>query len=302
MKKRSLESDTNENVRKKGRELLPATNLRMVTYNIDGLNPSFLELRIEVIIGIIISACPDVIHLQEVIPQIGELIISSFLSNGYKCSDSSSSLAEKGNYFTLTFAKTSLHGLSFRRISYQNKTAKSHQGRDILCCSFQSWGRSLTFYNAHLESCGTAFKSPESLTRQSQITEIFNLMLADDGLGVLGGDLNIRESEMKAVMTTFKSKGSFVDVATQLEKHSDCTWYMPNNPSVKARYDRIIFSSNQLNTIEYHLIGSDAIIDCSDGDIPYETPSDHRGLFVEFRAVQSFESSQEKSSEIIDLT
>jgi exonuclease III len=305
--------------------------LRLLSYNIDGLNDSTDELyeRISLVIGIVISENPDIIFFQEVVPPILVLLVSTFVRQGYKCSETTSSVKSLGSYFTLTFMKTSVTGLNsiqFQRIPFSSKDSLSYQGRDILLTTLQFKAscekekesvretiQTFHFLNCHLESCGTAFRSNESMIRQAQFRELLSRMQSfytEKGeAAVIAGDLNIRDSEANYVLKQFnvdkiedialsgqkklriteeinskKRNSSSAGTSYSAASSAPSTWFMPNKPAVQCRFDRCYYykDPSSISFSGYRLIGNDEVLDDST-TCGYRTPSDHRGLVIDFR-------------------
>lgn len=273
---------------------LDRSHLKLLSYNIDGLNEYQVLYRTQVILGMILSEAPDVIHLQEVIPETYALLRPTLDANGYTCSGISQQFA---HYFTVSAVKKArCSDVQFVLEDFRGDAA-SRQGRLLLKTTAlvdSKWPS--VFVNCHLESTGTAFKSLESKARLGQLQQGLRHLVAHTGRGpcVLSGDLNIRDQEAAYVLKSFpRSRGSeesqVIDVATALKttKTYPPTWVMPGNAAVKCRFDRVYVTAPSSTTdgefqwtpASIETIGHDEILD---DDAPYLTPSDHRGLVVRF--------------------
>lgn len=273
---------------------LDRSHLKLLSYNIDGLNDYQVLYRTQVILGMILSEAPDVIHLQEVIPETYALLRPTLDANGYTCSGISQQFA---HYFTVSAVKKARFSDVHFDLEDFRGDASSRQGRLLLKTSAlvdNKWPS--VFVNCHLESTGTAFKSLESKARLGQLQQGLRHLVAHGGRGpcLLSGDLNIRDQEAAYVLKGFpRSRGSeesqVIDVATALKttKTYPPTWVMPGNPAVKCRFDRVYITAPSTTTdggfqwtpASIATIGNDEILD---DDAPYLTPSDHRGLVVRF--------------------
>jgi exonuclease III len=271
----------------------PLRKLKLLSYNIDGLNDCLEELgeRMMMIVSMIVSEDPHVIHLQEVVPSIVPLITKTLLRQDYICSENFQNPVRLGPYFTLSFIKkqSAFKNIEFQRISYSTKESQSTQGRDILLSRLQIHDIPFLFINCHLESCGTAFRSPQSLIRQAQLKTLFNMIQSHSqntkGSGILSGDLNLRDNEANYVLKEFSSAAAhpqiidFVEHCEQRQQkqqhsqqqppqahkphsHSKSksssstpvvklppTWIMPGKPTVQCRFDRCYYTSS-LNSNE----------------------------------------------------
>ena len=288
-------------------------SLKLLSYNIDGLNDSIEDLRERCMyqISLIISENPDVIHLQEVTPSIVPILVSAICRCGYQCSDNfSSSLAYSiGNYFILSFVKSSLRNISFQRVPFAGKDDQSVQGREMLFTSFVFNGHDFLLINSHLESCGTAFRSKESSTRLAQLETCLSSISSHypRGPALIAGDLNIRDSEASYKLKQFPS---IIDMAETFSKSSgkpkECTWIMPNKPSVKLRFDRCYYNSHPSFQLEnFALIGTEDVLDES-SRCGYLTPSDHYGIVITIKEIVDSEKemclTEENTIELSKLT
>lgn len=284
------------------------SHLKLLSYNIDGLNEYQVGYRTQVILGMILSAAPDVIHLQEVIPETYALLRPTLDANGYTCSGISQQFA---HYFTMSAVKkVRFSDVQFALEDFRGD-ASSRQGRLLLKTAALLDGKwPSVFVNCHLESTGTAFKSLESKARLGQLQQGLRHLVAHAGRGpcALSGDLNIRDQEAAYVLKSFpRSRGSeesqLVDVATALKttKTYPPTWVMPGNPAVKCRFDRVYVTAPPTATeggfqwapASIETIGHDEILD---EDAPYLTPSDHRGLVVRFALPAAADAATESSA------
>jgi endonuclease/exonuclease/phosphatase family metal-dependent hydrolase len=268
-------------------------SLSFLTYNIDGLNPVNLNYRTNTALALIVSANADVVQLQEVVSDTAPIIIKTLVSHGYSNFSETSGFEGYCHYFTLTFAKVrKFSSCSVRRVPYTG-SASSQQGRDSLQLSLVYMGVPWLFVNCHLESCGVAFKSTGSTIRQAQLTHGLRLIAehAVRGPAVLAGDLNIRDPEASAVRKLFGTDISDASEVCKVDKKKSATWYMPAPSTYSARYDRVYYNNaHGLVAKTFTIIGEEDIYaDLPDGGgfsdeaLPYRTPSDHRGLVVEFQ-------------------
>lgn len=279
--------------------------LKFMTYNIDGLNPSALQYRTNTIVALIISEDADIVQLQEVVYETAGPIIRALTANGYTSFHHSDDFTRMCHYFTLTFAKAkNIKDAQISRIPYYG-TAASMQGRDLLLLRLTYANLPWLFANCHLESCGTAFKSPGSTIRQAQLNEGLSLLAqhASSGPAILAGDLNIREPEAARVLQSYT--GTIVDASGVLEKgRKSNTWFLPGpSAGFSARYDRVYSNcAHGLAPQSIKIIGGDDIYQdsspqdvCSESELPYRTPSDHRGVVVTY-AFRCTEDSSGSSS------
>ncbi len=290
--------------------------IKFITYNIDGLNGTSIQERLDVILAIILSENADIIHLQEVVPEIDEVLTQMMTTNGYQSSetvDQQRSLMIK--YYTLTFVRTARTNrkVQFHRMSYSD-AAVSHMGRDLLISriSFNS-STTIETINTHGESCGIAFKSPESKTRMAQVTDCLERIGQNKVPSLVAGDLNIRDTEAAHVLTKVNedtiiphSRKEIQDVGMVMQGNKcEPTWLLPSNAEVHRgggyrptyRFDRVYI--NDLFTVtSYRLIGTDPMYDTPDATRSYDTPSDHFGIVCDL----SFDGEPESALSTSSIT
>jgi endonuclease/exonuclease/phosphatase family metal-dependent hydrolase len=269
--------------------------LKVLSYNIDGLNEHSIPYRTQVILGMILSQSPDVIQLQEVVRESFALLRSSLDANGYVCSGISPQFA---HYFIMTALKKSRFSQHRFTLEEFRGAATSQQGRLLLVTRAKLDGAfDCLLVNCHLESTGAAFKSPESQTRVAQLQQGLHLLINHDphGPSLLSGDLNIRDQEASYVLKGFplhhdSHDSRIVDIAKVLQRGRSPlspTWVMPGNPKVSWRFDRMYIPTDipsiypRWRVERLDVVGSDDIADEDDG-APYPTASDHRGLLATF--------------------
>eukprot|EP01038_Epipyxis_sp_PR26KG_P013228 gene13228-17728_t len=308
---------------------------RLVTYNIDGLNPVNLQQRTLEQLGLLLSENPDIIHLQEVVISTVLTIKNCLNQCGFDVyglptifkNDRNNNNEEEDNscnpYFTLTAVKRTFSSIVFEERLPFLGLATTNMGRDILSIRIivtpqlhttTSSTTSITTtnlnnntnneiyeilsLNCHLESCGTAMKSMGSSIRQEQLFQVLSIIQSHHNIAFVAGDLNIRDKEVDAVfkrinliMNENDSNHNIIDdISDLLEEKSkkSPTWFMPSLPKVSARYDRVYANrKNNIKSLFYKTFGHEemSMIDLDDvynQPAPYKTPSDHRGICVEF--------------------
>ena len=283
-------------------ESTASNNFRVITYNIDGLNPFALSERTSEIIKILLKENVEVLNLQEVVPETFRMINPSLKNAGYCLSIGDNNISR--DYFTATFVRRSCFAsLNSYSIPFTNNAA-SQQGRSLLATEIDACGSTILILNAHLESCGTAMKSVGSTKRQEQLKQALKVLQDfNKGPAMLVGDLNIRDAEASAILPTTTNIRDMTDILDQaadkkqrsFKRH---TWFMPKSAgqsvsNYKARYDRVyVTTGRDIIPVNLSLIGCEDVIDASfaetiaefegGGVVPYLTPSDHRGLLCSF--------------------
>ena len=154
-------------------------------------------------------------------------------------------------------------------------------GRQLLQLPVLYLGINLKLMTSHLESM-----KDYSAERKAQLRIAFDFMSKREGerVCIFGGDLNLRDSEVKSV----KIPQNVVDVweACGAERDTKFTWDVsvndnldwpyPNRP--KSRFDRIYLAPKDggLRPRNFELVGQDRLHECG------RFPSDHWGMWVEF--------------------
>eukprot|EP01039_Chlorochromonas_danica_P003409 gene3409-3736_t len=272
-------------------------SFRLASYNLDGLAEENLEERTHAALALILSEQADVVFLQEVVPRTALLILPVLSGSGYESSDSLAALDSLGGYFTLSFVRKAAfpqEKVLFRRVDFEGE-GRSHQGRTLLLNTIALAARhtetpkqevpTLLCINLHLESCGKAFQSEESRIRQAQLGQALRLLHEHPGPALAGGDLNLRDAEAKAVLNRHHRHllySPVVDAFEVVESSKQVgvsTWFLPGNPTVSCRFDRLYNNDKEgLRPISYQLIGEEEVVE----EGPYRTPSDHRGVVVDY--------------------
>ena len=268
--------------------------IKVLSYNIDGLNMFELNYRTQIVLSLIVSEEPTIIQLQEVVPSVAALIDETLLAQGYGKHDSTIDHTILSHYYTMTYIKSpatnqwwSTHP---KRVAYTGE-AVSSQGRDMLVNTLPYGDSAFLLVNSHLESCGTAMRSPGSSTRQAQLCQALQRIRQHNGPAIVTGDFNIRDAEAKSVIIKFPD---IIDIAEYLNAQNECTWFLPGKPMkgkvVKYRFDRIYFNRRgDVKPVSYKLIGGDNHFNFGDVDssnvitATYPTVLDHRGIVVEFK-------------------
>jgi endonuclease/exonuclease/phosphatase family metal-dependent hydrolase len=303
------------------------SRIKFLTYNIDGLNETTIQDRLDFLLAIILSEDADIIHLQEVTPNIAETLTRGIECNGYQASESvAQQMALMMKYYTLSFVKRSLgRTATFQRLPYRDPQAMSQQGRDLLVTqltlpqSSTGGGCVIETINTHGESCGIAFKSLESQKRIAQVTHCLERVLVCKHPCLMAGDLNIRDSEATHVLSKINEESlsrqppphrqetdrrpagrpaQIRDVGAVIEGIKNCqpTWILPKDAQQRStntrgppayRFDRVYV--NDLWEIKsYRLIGTEAVFEGSSGSHrSYDTPSDHFGIVCELEVIAS---------------
>lgn len=253
-------------------------NLKVISYNVDGLNERQVLERAIFSAHFIAEENPDVICLQEVVFATKQIFIKYFTSLGYVHSSGESST----HYFTLTFVRNTF---TVREMFARDFTGEglSSMGRNMNILVIALNAINFLIINTHLESC-----KENSFTRKSQFKAILQKLIDFDGPALLCGDLNIRDDEVKFVQKALGiSLGKdIIDawIVNGRNKEDETTWTLYNDPNIMSkiyRFDRMLYNNkNSLQSKSFRLIGKALL------PPPISSPaSDHFGMSSLFEIV-----------------
>lgn len=264
------------------REELPG-ELTFFTWNVDGLERKNLSSRFNAVLYVIAKANPEVIFLQEMIP---ELIppLKKLMEPMYSIVSDED---QTSPYFCVSLVSKNI------KITYQSIIKFENTGmfRSMICIEGQWQKLKLNLINTHLESL-----KESSLTRKDQLRqcmEKLNFYVERDppsgSLSIFAGDLNLRDSEApnldgKLVKDAWVAAGS--------PKDNQYTWDTRRNDNTnvgyaaRCRFDRLFFAG-PYRSIDFQLQGLQRIrgINCF--------PSDHFAIYCKFKNPE-LEDSTEK--------
>lgn len=257
----------------------PGLNLRLLSWNIDGLDERDLRERTEEVCRLILLKRPHVVFLQEVVqPTLGilerklghiySLVVNPTPTFHYypamlinqKCGE----VVVQGKLEVLDFPGTSM-------------------GRHLLQLPIAFHGVSLQLLTSHLESTRDyaaerrcqlelCFSAVREHTRQSKVC-------------LFGGDLNVRDQEVVAahppecMVDVWQACGGLREhqYTWDVSANDNLNWQYRSKP--KLRFDRLYLSpkdSDAVRPVKFELVGKDRLADCG------RFPSDHWGMWAEF--------------------
>ncbi|KAJ8027020.1 Tyrosyl-DNA phosphodiesterase 2 [Holothuria leucospilota] len=254
--------------------------IKLICWNIDGLDNQNLRERTTAIISLLKRESPEIIFLQEVIPEslvmIQERLQSDYhIFPGGKMAYFTSMLLKKKDFVlktvmvepfpnsamlrNLTVAKVLCHGLNFRLMT------------------------------SHLESLAN-----HSEERQRQLKIVFTKMVEvdPDTVSIFGGDTNTRDHEVSAVKSGVDNVKDVWE-ALGSQKENRYTWDMTQNDNLqmtgrcpRLRFDRLYYyqQNQQLVPIQFDLIGKERLA-CG------RFMSDHWGIRCIFKVKRSANSA-----------
>ena len=253
-------------------------NLKLLSWNLDGLDERELDLRTRSVIQFIKSHSPHVVFLQEVIPQTLAKIRDE-LGVDY-------SVHRKitFSYFPVILVTKRCPKLVLDGVVKVIDFPGSKMGRHLLQLFIKVCDVPIALYTSHLESM-----KDFSDERIRQLKCCFELMKEQGDLNgrtcIFGGDLNVRDSEV----TEVGLPESIVDVWEYCGSHEEhkYTWDLRENDNKispfrnkpKLRFDRLYFTAKNddcFKPISFDLVGKKRIWNIG------LYPSDHWGMFAEF--------------------
>ena len=254
----------------------------VVQWNIDGLSEAYITSRTCQAADQVLKADPDVVMVQEVVPET-LILLKSMLAPTYVPAGSGGT--HLSGYFTSTFVHTRNNIVRHSRDDFTG-LARSAMGRDTLTCVVDIMGREVTFINSHLESM-----KDNGAVRVEQLKSICIRMLnTSTGPAIAAGDLNMRDAEQKiAFDSTGGDRGVLKDAYVEFGKPKDCygTWIMPNKEEVKCRFDRCYHNGRGIELVPcassspIGLLGQKRLSPCGN-----QRPSDHLGMHTRFKFTQ----------------
>ena len=251
----------------------------LLTWNIDGLDPKNLEERSLAVIQFINTNKPDIVFLQEVVPESHVLLAKR--CTAYRCIFSR---------YSSTYYNAILLLKERVRVVGECETVPfkgSIMGRHYIFCDVSiSSNHPIRIITSHLES--TRDIGP-TLIRRDQLKLMNDLIDKLNIPCIFGGDTNLRDDDVATVGLS----PAIQDVWEYLgrQKEHEFTWDTSVNGNLsvpfkaKLRFDRLfLFHPNsisadlQLLPTKFRLVGKEKL-PCG------RFPSDHWGIFAEFLIV-----------------
>ena len=242
--------------------------MRVVTWNLDGLDPRHLDVRTEAAIAALLVEPPDVILLQEVTRRTWHAHLRPHLSHaGYAAAIVPPDDDE--GYVEAVLSRLPLTGAE------RHPLVESGQSRHLMLVEAVWQGEPTRLASAHLESGSAAAE-----VREAQASQVAELLLGGPP-AVFGGDTNLRKAEAAAV----PALGELVDAFEAAGRPSSArfTWDTRRCPNVpgrgpRARFDRLWLAGSWavdgLGMLGQTVVPGTGL-----------WPSDHAGLWAQIRRV-----------------
>ncbi|CAH1251047.1 TDP2 [Branchiostoma lanceolatum] len=249
------------------------TGLNLLTWNIDGLDQRNITERTKTVCNTINSLYPDVVFLQEVIPQ-------TFAYIEAKCDRYKSIASGTEQYFTaMLLRKSSITFLS----QHIQPFPTTQMMRNLLIVHARFGRVPLSLMTTHLEST-----KDHAAERKRQLRQVLQEVEKQDQSNtvIVGGDLNLRDAEVVAVGGLPAATVDFWEAVGSpwrhkftwdVTKNDNLDWDLPFRP--KCRFDRVYVRSShpdQLAPENITFVGTDRLEGCG------RFPSDHWGLLCKF--------------------
>ena len=216
-------------------------------------------------------------YLQEVVDLSWEPLIVSKLGHLYNCYCPPSPPDRYYNAILVLKDGVSIGGNGLQVLDFH-----SRMGRHLLQLSIRFADTDIEVMTSHLESLRDYGRE-----RVRQLKLVFEKMTELEKLkkiSIFGGDLNIREAEVKRaevplnVVDVWEACGKQKEhqYSWDVSENDNLDWPYPNRP--KSRFDRVYLSpgGGALQPKTFELVGKDRISPCG------RFPSDHWGLWMEF--------------------
>ena len=270
----------------------PAFNLRLLTWNIDGLDASGdLEKRTVAVCRLISVRKPHVVFLQEVILQTLDFIRKD-LGSDYSIHIPS---YRTFGYFTaiLVSKKTPKVRLDGEPMTFD--FPDSTMGRQLLQLFIKVCDVPIALYTSHMETLKDSSKQ-----RIKQLKQALKFIEEQNTLFhrpcIFGGDLNLRDREVTEAGLP-PTVGDVWEVCGKSEVHR-YTWDITRNNNLvcgkysykpRLRFDRLYLSpidGKHVRASSFELVGKERVVSCN------RFPSDHWGLWAVFQVSNNDVSDQ----------
>ncbi|XP_071942489.1 tyrosyl-DNA phosphodiesterase 2-like [Antedon mediterranea] len=267
-------SNSKDSLKVEGSKEKEDKKIKMITWNIDGLDDRNLIDRTKAVCSIIERLEPDIIFLQEVIVETASHIEKR--CQKYKVLPTSDAA-----YFTaMMLKKSSVSILSSIVDPFENTTMMRALHKVKVKCA----GIEFLLLNSHLESTKDA-SGKRKRQFQMALQEMCN---SNDGtVALFGGDTNLRDSEVKSIGGL---PGGIVDLwemfgspeesryTWDVKRNNNLDWQFASKPRI--RFDRLFLKQakqQQVHLQTFKLIGDQWISTVE------RFPSDHFGIYCEFK-------------------
>ncbi|KAK7874296.1 hypothetical protein R5R35_007776 [Gryllus longicercus] len=252
----------------------PPSKLSVISWNVDGLDGHNLKRRTKAVCKIIFQEQPDVVFLQEVIPETFRYISEKLPE--YMCIQ-----GNNVEYFTAVLLRRfTIYYDSHNIIPFSG----SRMGRNLIHVKAHVGKLNLHFFNTHLES-GIEFEDE----RKSQLKSLFEAVqkIPETESVIFGGDLNMRDKELDSlggippgIDDIWKICGSRKECQYTWDMQRNTNKEFPGRFKPKCRFDRLYVRHAHPRALvpkHFGLLGIQKVI------MTQSYPSDHWALQAFFQ-------------------
>lgn len=250
-------------------ECVVPSSFSLLTWNIYGLEPKFLEERTEHICNYIHSKEPTVVYFQEVVSKTWHMITRR-LNTKYHLFYG----VPKAHYFNGILILKSPNIKCFEQEVVEFKYTR--MGRYLLVVPVTYYGIDIRFMTSHIESLD---RDHDVAERKRQMKTVFDLMQGSyekSIVSIFGGDTNAKDHEIHEIGLPVNVEDAWEACGSKAKKKFTWNTHVP-----VVRIDRVYFTNNgPLRPSEFYLIGGEKMdkFGCY--------PSDHFGVWVDFKILQ----------------
>lgn len=259
----------------------PGLKLKLLSWNIDGLDGRDTKKRTEAVCDVINTRKPHVVFLQEVIPSTLSLITSR-LGSDYSIHYSHTLIFQ---YFPVILVTKRCSKISVEGTVGSFDFPKSTMGRHLVQLFVKVCGVSFALYTSHLESM-----KDFSAERKDQLKQCFEFVTEQNELFskvcIVGGDLNLRDEEVRDVGGLLPNMVDVWESCGSSEEHR-YTWDISANDNLdwryntkpKLRFDRVYlcpYNRPYVKPLSFELVGKERLPGIG------RFPSDHWGMWCMF--------------------
>ena len=253
--------------------------LRLLSWNIDGLDEDNKKERTEEVCRIILLKRPHLVFLQEVVGSTQTILVQK-LGHVYSLFVHP---APPLHYYPVILINHKCGDIAVSGMLNVLEFPGSTMGRHLLQINISFHGVSLQVITTHLESTKNY-----AAERKFQLGICFDEVVKHTQQGkicIFGGDLNVRDQELKVVqipehtVDVWQACGSVAEdkFTWDMTANNNLSWENQYKP--KMRFDRLYLTPYGMDTarpVKFELIGKDHVADCE------RYPSDHWGMWAEF--------------------
>jgi tyrosyl-DNA phosphodiesterase 2 len=253
--------------------------IRLLSWNIDGLDQGSLLARTKAVCETIKKERPHIIYLQEVVSETLS-ILQEKCSPAYRCIVGRHSSGEPtvGEYFVAMLLRNeSVEYVSHNVLPFYT----SQMGRCLLKVEATVKGVPCLLMTSHLESTGS-----HTAERKRQLKAAFDVMTKCDAQHtvIFGGDMNLRDKEVQQIGGLPRGVDDIWE-ATGRRQEAAYTWDTQRNDNLewahrfgpRCRFDRLFYRPNdRLTAVYFELVGLERLSSCR------RFPSDHWGILAHF--------------------